>query len=68
MPTAGGRTGYMCYCTYGKNKIVLKKEKTIFTFEQVRYCQNFTHILKMVSKISICRTRGAASSAKFELI
>ena len=59
---------YMWYCTYEKYKIVFKEEETVFTFEQSRYCQNFTHILKMISKIRICRTRCAASSAKFELI
>jgi len=32
----------------------LKIKETIFTFEQARYCQNFTHIPKMISKISIC--------------
>jgi hypothetical protein len=38
----------MYYCTYGKYKRVLLKKGTIFTFEQARYCQNFTYILKMV--------------------
>ena len=43
-----------CTTVHMGNTKEFYKKKTIFTFEQAHYCQNFTHILKMVSKIRIC--------------